>query len=203
MSVQVGDILRVVAILSWLDGDIMQNVFNAVIGGSGGPFTEGDIVADALEWVSDMYGTLPTTQASTCDGSEVRVYIYDSIDDDWDEIGSTAWTYNPTGTTDELPRGVAMLINAKTIEPDVNGKKFLGGPVEANVTLGLLTAGVLTNLANFADEWTDLFTGGTSGASWVPGIWSPTRTNLFPMSGSYLIPTICAYQRRRKRGVGI
>lgn len=203
MSIVVGDILRVVAILSWLDGDIMQNVYNAVIGGTGGPFTDSDIVSDALDWLGTMYPNLVNQMSDECDGSEVRVYIYDASDDDWDEVGSAAWTFNPTGASDQLPRGVAMLINAKTTNPDVNGKKYVGGLIEDGVVDGLLSAGVVTALANYADDWTDLFTGATSGASWVPGIWSPTMTNFLAMSGAYIIPTIPAYQRRRKQGVGI
>ena len=202
MSVQVGDILRVVAVAAWLDGNLNMNVFNAVIGGTGGPFTEGDITADALAWVGTMFANFTTTQSDEIDGSEVAVYIYDSIDDDWDEIGTTAWTYNPTAVGDQLPRGVAALINARTTDPDVQGKKYIGGITESSVTDGLWTGAFITGLGSLADDWVDPFTGGTSGASWVPGVWSVKNTNFFAMSGNHILPTTPAYQRRRKRGVG-
>jgi hypothetical protein len=203
MSIQVGDVLKVVAILSWLDGDIAQNVFNAVITGTGGPYDDGDIVADALTWVGTMYANLTSNMSDEIDGSEVRVYTYDNVDDDWDEIGSSAWTFNPSEATDQLPRGVAGLVNARTTDPDVNGKKYLPGICEGGCTDGQFGAGQLSAHANFADDWMSSFTGGTSGASWVPGIWSPTRTNFYACSGTAIIPSIPAYQRRRKRGVGI
>lgn len=203
MSITVGDILKVVAIMTWLDGDIMQNVFAAAIGGTGGPYDDEDIVADAQSWLAAMYGNLSAVQSSSVDGSEVRVYVYDSVDDDFDEVGSASWTYNPTETGEFLPKGVAALINCKTLDPDVSGKKYIGGLCEVAQDDDVLQAGTMGLLADFADDWTDLFTGSVSGASWVPGIWSPTRTNFYAMSGTYVIPTIPAYQRRRKRGVGI
>jgi hypothetical protein len=203
MSIGVGDILRVVAIMNWLDGNIVQNVFNAVISGTGGPFDEGDIVADALDWLGLMYAEEVGRIQEDLTGSEVRVYIYDSIDDDWDEVGSDAWTFEPTSASDQLPRGVSALINAKTLNPDVNGKKYIGGLTEDSSLDGLWSSGEIIALGAFAAEWITTFTGGTSGASWVPGIWSPTRTNFFPFSGTVIVPTIPAYQRRRKRGIGI
>lgn len=203
MSVGVGDILKVVAILSWLDSDVVQNVFNAVIGGSGGPFDEDDIVDDALDWVETMYANIVANGSDEIDGSEIRVYIYDPIDDDWDEIGSEAWVFNPSDTAEQLPRGVAALINAKTTNPDVNGKKYLGGLTEGSSVDGQWGAGPIAAFANFAADWLAPFVGAVSTADWIPGIWSPTRTNFFPSSLTAIIPTVAAYQRRRKRGVGI
>lgn len=203
MSITVGDILRVVAIAAWLDGNINQNVFNVAVGGTGGPFDDDDVVDDMLTYVEDMYVHLTNACSNELDGSEVRVYIYDSVDDDWDEIGSAAWVWNPTIALDELPRGVAALINCKTLDPDVNGKKYIGGLTEGSVANGLLETGFATAVANFGGEWIADFTGATSGADFVPGVWSPTNTNFHAMSGTIIIPTIAAYQRRRKRGLGI
>jgi hypothetical protein len=203
MTITVGTVLKVVAVLSWLDGDIAQNVFNAVITGSGGPYDEEDVVADALAWVGLMYAEVVEQLSDEIDGSEVRVYEYDPVDDDFDEVGSAAWTYDPTETTEQLPRGTAGLINAKTTDPDVNGKKYLPGLCEGASVDGLWGTGVVALMVNFADVWVGTFVGGTSGAAWTPGIWSPTKGNLLPASGTVLVPSIPAYQRRRKQGVGI
>jgi len=203
MSISAGDILRVVATLVWLDGEINQNVFNAVVTGGGSPWTDADILDDAEEWVGDMYSPLALYLSDEIDGSSVTVYKYDAVDDDWDEVASEAWSFNPSAASDQLPRGVAMLINCGTTDPDVNGKKYIMGANEGSIADGLFESLLITQLALFADEWVELFVGGTSGADWAPGIWSPTNTNFFAMSGNYQIPTIAAYQRRRKRGVGI
>lgn len=204
MSITTGDILRVVAVMVWDDGEIMQNVYNAVVTGGGSPWSDSDIVDDALAWVDAMYTELESDISDTVSGSEVRVYVYDSVDDDWDEVGSNAWVFvGLADQEDELPRAVAALVNAKSSDPDVNGKKYIGGYTEGGSEDGLVKAATLARLILFAAEWGGIFTGSTSGADWGPGIWSVTRTNFFLMAATYLISTIWAYQRRRKRGVGI
>lgn len=203
MSIPVGTILKVVTIMSWLDGDIIQNVFNATIGGAAGPYDEADIVADAVAWADVMYAAFTTFVSDELDGAEIRVYEYDPVDADWDEVGSDAWTWNPSGAGEQLPRGVSLLINAKTTDPDVNGKKYVGGLTEPSSEDGLWHSSVLVPAVDFAADWVTPFTGATSTAPWVPVIWSPTKGTPWVLSGAVLIPTIPAYQRRRKQGVGI
>lgn len=203
MSITVGDVLKVVAVLQWVDGDIMQNVFNVIVAGSGGPYDDADVVDDMLEYVENMYAEIVTGVTDDLDGSEVRVYIRDFVDDDWDEVGSVPWVFNPSDTDEYLPRGVAGLINVKTSDPDVNGKKYIGGLTESGAVDGLVGNGLLVLYAAFAVEYVTLFAGTTSSADFMPGIWSPTRGNFFYMSGAIIIPAIPAYQRRRKQGVGI
>lgn len=203
MSLSVGTILKMVAVLQWLDGDIMQNVFNMTIAGTGGPYDEEDVLDDLLDYADDMYAHMVSRQTNDLDGSEIRVYLYDAVDDDWDEVGSRAWTYDPADVNEYVPRGVAGLINCKTTDPDLSGKKYLGGSSEAGISDGVWTSSELTALANFAAEWVTPFTGAAAAIDYQPVIWSPTRTVAYPCSGTVLIPTIPAYQRRRKQGVGI
>lgn len=203
MSITIGDILRVVAVIQWVDGDIMQNVFNAVITGTGGPYTDGDIVDDAVAWMDEIYANFTATATNEMNGSEVRLYKYDAIDDDWDEVGSDSWTWNPGGAGEYLPRGVAGLINCKTTDPDVNGKKYFGGLTEAHTADGLFIATWNVLAALMAADWLTAFVGGTSTANWQPGVWSVVNTNFFAATGTAIIPTIPAYQRRRKDGIGI
>lgn len=203
MSVTAGDILRVVATTIWTDGNIMQNVFNAVVTGAGSPWADADIVADAKAWADDMYANITSLVSDELDGSQIQVYVYDAIDDDWDEVGSDTWTWNPTNTANQLPRGVAALINLKSSDPDISGKKYVGGFTDDVTTDGLWEPGVLTALALFAVDWYTGFVGGTSAADWAPGIWSVVETVFKLATASAIIPTIPAYQRRRKRGVGI
>jgi len=203
MSITVGDILRVVASFVWDDGEINQNVFNAVIGGSGGPFTDDDIVDDAEDWLQQMYIEVISDMAPEISGSACYVYVYDSVDDDWDEVGTIGFSFTPTGATDELPRGVAALVNAYTSDPDVQGKKYLPAFIEGAVQNGLFSASVLVHMVDLLGVWSAPFSGAVSGASWIPAIWSPTETNAFAMSESGAASAIPAYQRRRKNNVGI
>lgn len=203
MSVTDGTVLKVVATILWTDGNIMQNVFNAVVTGGGSPWDADDIVLDAISWAEDLYFNLTSVISDACDGSQVQVYEYDAIDDDWDEVGSGPFFWNPTGNTDQLPRGVAGLLNLKTTDPDVSGKKYVGGLVEGSVTDGLWNAPTLADLLSFGVDWYAGFVGTDSGATWTPGIWSVVGTVFKQALEQLIIPAIPAYQRRRKRGVGV
>lgn len=203
MSISAGTILKVVATALWLDGNINQNVFTAVITNGGGPWDEADVVADALTWIELIYGNLTAAISDELDGSQIQVYEYDAGDDDFDEVGSDAWVWNPTNTDQQLPRGVAGLINAKSLNPDVSGKKYIGGMTEGNVTDGLWPGAVITMFGDVADDWGAPFVGSDTAADWAPVIWSPTNIIAYPMTEVYVVPAIPAYQRRRKRGVGV
>lgn len=203
MSVTSGTVLKVVVTLLWTDGNIMQNIFNAVVTGGGSPWDSADIVEDAISWAEDLYFNLTGGISDEVDGSQVQVYEYDSVDDDWDEVGSGPFTWNPTSGSDQLPRGVAALINLKTTDPDVSGKKYIGGITDGGQTDGLWNAGLLALLASYAVDWYAGFVGTDSGADWDPGIWSVVDTVFKLALPQVIIPTIPAYQRRRKRGVGV
>lgn len=203
MSVTAGDIIRVVATMLWTDGNVMQNVFNAVVTGAGAPWDDADIVKDGLDWVETMYANITSLVSDEVDGSQVVGYVYDSVDDDWDELASDNWVWDPTGAGEQLPRGVALLVNMRSTDPDVNGKKYIGGFGEGSSDQGLWIAGTVAAAILWAEDWNTSFIGSETGASWQPGIWSPTDTVFKAMSDTIIIPLIPAYQRRRKRGIGI
>lgn len=203
MSVPENAILKVVASLIWDDGEINQNVYNAVVSGGTPPYDELDVVDDAVEWLETMYANLVSTMATTIDSSHVTVYIWDTVDQDWDEVGQETWALTTTGVDDELPRGVAALVNAKSLDPDISGGKYMPGFIEGSSTDGLWAVSVITALAAYAADWIAGFVGVGSGADWLPVVWSVKDSLTQAFSGTILIPSIPAYQRRRKNNVGI
>jgi hypothetical protein len=203
MSVTDGEILRVVAQMIWGDGNINQNVFNAVATGGGAPFDDEDVIDDMVDWLDAMYLNLVGQTSQNLDGNSCTVYKYDAIDDDWDEVGSDSWSWTPSGAGDELPRAVAPHVRIWTTDPDVQGGKYLPAPTEAILTNGLWTAGAITNLLGFAADWIAPFVGSASGATFTPGVWSVVGTVFKAALDHYATSTIPAYQRRRKRNVGI
>ncbi len=203
MSITDGTILRIVASMLWVDGNVVQNVFNAVVTGAGAPWDVQDIIDDAEAWMDNMYANITSNINDELDGNTVYVYEYDPVDDDWDEVGSNTWGWNPTSVGEQLPRAVAGLINYKTTDPDVSGKKYIAGLNEPNIDDGLWNAGTITNLLAFATDMVTPFIGGTSGATWSPGVWSVLGTVFKAAIDAYGTTTIPAYQRRRKRNIGI
>lgn len=203
MSITDGEILRIVASFLWTDGNVNQNVFNAVVTGGGSPWTEEDIIDDAEDWLDNMYANLVTFMSDEIDGNSCIVYKYDPIDTDWDEVGSNAWVFNPSAAGDQLPRGVAGLVRLWTTDPDVTGKKYLPAMNEGVITDGLFSAATLVAFLAFAADWYTPFVGAASGATFTPGIWSVAQT-VFKLGIDHIAANgIAAYQRRRKRNVGI
>lgn len=203
MTVTSGEILRVVASMLWTDGNVNQNIFNAVVTGGGSPWDDSDITDDAEAWLDNMYANLTGAYQDDIAGNEVIVYKYDPIDDDWDEVSSQSWTWAPASADEYQARGVSPLVRLWTTDPDVQGKKYLPATLETLISNGLYVSSMLTSMLGFAADWQTPFTGGTSGATWTPGIWSVVGTVFKAAVDHYAASAIPAYQRRRKRTVGI
>lgn len=203
MTLVTDDILRVVASMLWTDGNVNQNVFNCKITGAGSPWDDVDVIDDMEDWLDNMYANLTAQISDEIDGNEVLVYKYDAVGQDWDEVGSQSWVWDPVNVTDQMPRGVAGLVRLWSTDPDVQGKKYIPGITEGMATDGLITAPSLVTLLAFAADWYLPFVGATSGATFTPGIWSVIGA-LFQAGVDHVAASaIPAYQRRRKRNVGI
>jgi len=118
-----GTVLRIVASFLWTDGNVNQNVFNAVVTGGGAPWDDQDILDDAEAWCDVMYANLVARMSEEIDGNYDAVYKYDSVHDEWDEGGSNSWAYEPTDASEQLTRGVAGHVRGWANEPVVTGKK--------------------------------------------------------------------------------
>ena len=202
-SIQEGDILRLVVSLVFPDSVIMQNVFHLVITAINGTGDDDEIGVDLRQYTEALYDEIAGNISQDIDTDEIKVYVYDPGDEDFDEVVTKNWTLTPTGGTDFLPHGVAGLVLLRTLDPDVNGKKYFGGLSEDSQTAGEWGSGALANLASAAVETVSIYTDATSGNVYAPGVWSPTRVNFFAYSGTVVANTAPAYQRRRKPGVGI
>lgn len=203
MSLQADDVLRVVASMLWTDGNVNQNVFNCKLSGSGAPWADDDIIDDCEDWLDDMYLNLTSKCSDEIDGNEVIIYVYDTAHNDWDEVGSQSWVWNPTNAADQLPRGVAALVRLWTYNADVQGKKYIPALCEDGLVDGLFNAALITAFLGFAADWYTPFVGAASGATFSPGVWSVVDIAFRLGLDHFATSTIPAYQRRRKRTVGI
>lgn len=203
MAISSGTILRVVASLLLPSNVIAQNIFYAVITDLVTSDEEDDVVADMKTWVQAMYTEVAAHMYDGINGSDVKVYEYDPIDEDWDEVGSDTWNINFTLATDMAPHGVAGLAHAKTIDPDVQASKYLPGFGDVGFAGSALSAGLVTAITDFCGVWVTGFTGTETGGTVVPGVWSTVGVVFKLFNGNFVVNGLAAYQRRRKPGVGI
>lgn len=203
MSLSDGDILRLVTSFLLPDSVIAQMVFNVAFADTGGSAEEIDVVDDLVDWAEAMLTHLLTRIVPECTTTDVKVYVYDAVDDDWDEVGTDTWSVTFTNASEMLPHGIAAVVHARTINPDVQGTKFIPGLGEATQVESDLSVGILADLVDFAAEWVAPFVGAATGADFAPLIWSVVRTTPILMSGDTVVNAQVGYQRRRKPGVGI
>jgi len=203
MSIDSGTVLRVLAIALFTDGELTENVFNAVIAGAGGPFDVSDVLSDIKDWMDDVYGNLTTYLSDQLDGSQIQVYEFDPVDVDWDEVGTDSWGWDPSQSADPLPRGVAVQINATTVDPDVQGRKYIAGATEFHNVNGNWNSGMQVAAGSWGLDWIAPQTGAATGATITPGVWSPTRGTFYQFGPGVTVKVEPGYQRRRKRGVGV
>lgn len=203
MAISTGDVLRMVVSMVWDDGNIMQNVYAAQITGAGGPWTDADVLDDLEDWADAMYANIVGQVSSFVDGNEIFGYVWDPVGQDFDLFGTEPWTWLPTNVGSELPRGVALFLKAPTSDPDVQGRKYLGGMTENEVAVGLWDAASIAAAALYGGDWILPFIGTLTTATITPGVWSVKNLNFNDFDTEVNIVTIPAYQRRRKRGVGI
>lgn len=203
MAITEGTILRVAASLLFPDSVIMQNVFHLVLTQVVGDNDAEDVLEDLVEYIEAVYAELATIIDGNINPSQVQVYEYDSIDDDFDEVGSDVWTFTNTASGDQMPHGVAAVTIFQTTDPDVQGRKFWGGALASFSNEGYWDSAVVTAMGLAAAEIVSQFTATVTSNVYTPGVWSPTETNFFAYSGSYMVSGTPGYQRRRKPGVGI
>lgn len=203
MAVADGAILRIVASLLFPESVIAQNVFYAVFADTGASNDDQDVVDDLAEWLEDAYTLIAGFIDTSVSLTDIKVYNYDSIDDDWDEVGAASIGLAFTGTTDMLPHGVAYLLHAKTTDPDVQAAKFIGGFTEGGQADGIWLSSINTVMATWAADWVTAFVGTATGGDFSPGVWSVAQQVFKVFNGVINLNSIPAYQRRRKPGVGI
>lgn len=116
-------------------------------------------------------------------------------------IGTISWgsLFNPGGTSDNIPAGVAAVVLFRTIVGKVFGRKFLGQLMEGNVSgdsySGTITAAIALYIADI------LSTFAFTGATCSPGVLS-TREGSFLFFQEGELSQFPGYQRRRRPGTG-
>lgn len=203
MAIPTDAILRAVAKFIMPAEVEMQAVFNLKFLNNGTSDDEADVLLDLSEYAEKLWDTLTAQMSEDVDPTEVESYIWDSVGLDWDRIGSEVFTKVFLNASDMLPHGVAGIVIGRTTDPDVNGRKYIGGMTEPSVVNSSWISSTLLAYLDFAAAYVGSFLGTATGSSYTPGVWSGKDLVFVPFRDSYIVNGIAGYQRRRKPGVGI
>lgn len=165
------------------------------------PQQVGDVIDSLVTWIEEIYTEIISEMSPNVTLGDMTLYEYDVVLDQWDNLGTGAPARTFTGATDMLPHGVSALVRAYSSEARSIGRKYIPAFVEAEQVDGAWAAGALTSLAGFGTRWAALKTI-SAGNDLMPGVFSTKFKTIFRLTGVTVVLTNCAYQRRRRPGVG-
>jgi hypothetical protein len=193
--------LKLVQEINMLDAVVAVNVFYVKC-----DFVEGQPVDDVLDacetWIVGLYTAIIAQIRDTVTMGDLTVYEYDTILDQWDNIGSRAPTVVFTNATEMLPHGVAALVRAYTEEARTVGRKYLPAFCEDRQEDGAWIGATITALTAFGVAWSTSEIVHTSNEL-LPAVFSTKWKTVRLLSGTEVVLTDPAYQRRRRPGVGM
>lgn len=163
--------------------------------------TEADVLTAFTAWVEGVYNEVVNEISDQVSLGDLTGYVYNTLLDQWDNIGSATPTKVGTEVTDMLPHGVAALVRAYSTNPRSIARKYIPGFGEDQQTDGTWVAGALTTLAAFGDAWSTL-TVLSAGNVLHPGVFDTTLKIVHILTGTEVVLVEPAYQRRRRPGVG-
>lgn len=203
MTVNDGDILRIAVRQTGATGNDLVNVYHADVT-AGAPATNADALTDIRDWIDSAYSSMNAVIHGSVNPLDIKVdkvQLVGGIIQLIENIGTISWgtLYNPAGSGDPLPSGVAGLVLLRTLVGKVFGKKFIPGMIEPQINGDTLQSTVLSALAAYALDFVVTYVG--SAISLDGGILS-TRTNQFEYFVEADVSSIPAYQRRRRPGTG-
>lgn len=204
MSISEGTIIKLAAGMLLADESVAQGIFWLVVEDviGSGPLDEEDVIEAAGNWIDILYAHIEGNINDDVIPGIVDVWEVDGPTGDLTPIGDGIQTWVPSQVSEQLPNGVAAIIQMKTANTDVTGRKFLPGFTEIGIADNNWGSGSLTQMALFAADWA-LAYDDPNDVRLLPGVYSNTFNNFFLATGVVVINGIAGYQRRRKPGVGI
>ena len=203
MALAANDILKVVVSLAFPDSVVAQNIFWTLFEADGSSVDDDDVLDDLETYVEAIYANILGALSDLVSLDDMKVYVYDSVGADFDEVGDRTVTGVGTLATHMLPHGVAAVSNIGTTDPDVQGRKFWGGLGEDASEDGYVSAPSAAAFALCVGDWMTPFTGANTGSGFIPGVWSVVNTLFYASNAEGSTNLLLGYQRRRKPGVGI
>lgn len=196
-DVENGDVLRIGATWSFEGAYEVTNVWHAKVQAGGGidyPAASLDI-QDYMEAIYLALDTKLSNQMTTD-------YITLSNATKGTTFGAIAWQSVITGdiTTETTAPGVCLFTWARTLQPRVQIRKYLGIFCEVDMQAGLWSASIRASALNAMNIHITPYTGGPALTLLGVAYNRTLGTNVEPVSATTSAEP--AYQRRRRRGRG-
>lgn len=193
-----GDIVRLTTLGLVNAADAIQNVWHLRVNNIS-PISDALLLQACDEWTENVYTNLLDTWSNDTTLAAINVQI---LRDD-QALGEYELTnvLNGTETGESTSPQIAVLGFIRTGVSKLIGKKYFGVFSENGISEGLVTGGVLADVANAMIDATTPFIG-TGGVSLTGGVWSPTRA-LFYVATQIAVSGATVVQRRRRVGRGI
>lgn len=206
MTVNVGDVVRIVAEWDIPNGAVAQLVYH-YLAASGTTATDVQVGTAAEGRLDAAWDQIAGIISQEVDGSTVETYLWDFVLNRWDGI-DTRPLIGADGTSvgDMMAHGCAALIKIFTAAARRQGRKYVPGIEEGSVFNGVISGGAIGNLASFAAEMDDdLIAGGVTleFGTFNSDPASPLFETFSSAIGTIQAENIIAYQRRRRPGTGI
>ncbi len=200
MAVVNDDIIRATLSLVSARTQIHQNVFHYKYTGSGDTDDEvGDEITAALD---AAYTTIEASLDSGVVSTELDAWLWDAVLKQFDGIYSEPIiTIIGSQAGVSLPDGAAALVRLFTNKPRRQGRKFIGGMSEEGYADTGWAPAQLVALALFISAIVSAVI--TLNGTLTPGTFNLVTESFEPFKNAGSINTFCAYQRRRRPGVGI
>jgi len=191
------DVARITAGMLFGGVDDQQNVFH-VLKVSGGTITDTLFMTHVSVQLDALYALLIARQITTLTYSQITGKL---VFGGSDLLPDTAWPVLTAGTNggDALPLQCAGLIAGQTTISRRQGKKYLGAFVEVDNVNGVLSAALLTAIANFGATWIADWV--NTGHTYRFGVFN-VLSSVFTPFVSTLILGAFRTQRRRTAGFG-
>jgi len=206
MTVDVGDVVRVVAEWDGPGGMLAQMVYH-LRGKSGTPETAAVVGAAALAAHQLAWLNIDNDLDSTLIATVQELLQWDFVLNRWDGVDTRPFTALDGLTIGELQaHGVAALVKIFTTAARRQARKYVPGYIEEKIGDGVVLTTPLSNLALYAAALdNDVVAGALTlefGTFSTDPI-SPLFETFSAASGAVQAEGVVAYQRRRKPGTGI
>lgn len=206
MTLALDDVVRVALTGVAPLASVFQNVWHYKVI-TGGPIDEDAALAAIQAQYVLAFAEISGAIAQDYEFENWEMWVRDVPNHQWD--GVAALVVAPvagTGVGDAIPHGAAMVGRVVTEEFRRQGRTFVPGPLDTNVTNGQLVGATLVDFSDFMLEFADDIApvGGTMRwCTYNVEATSPHYETASLAAGTVIANSIVGYQRRRKPLVGI